>query len=140
MNNSTKLENITAYAKEHDIDYIHSKYILYGRKDATAIDSFLLGAFGALTMKQYIIIFGKDHLTLILLSMTGDLKEKIKVISYKDIVDISFKKGGLASTFVFSTKEEKHKIKCNNKVIGMHWQNENLKNCLEHPIMVKYVS
>lgn len=139
MNNSMKLENTTAYVKKHNLDYLSSKYVLYGRKDATAIDSFLLGAFGALTMKQYIIIFGEDQLTLILLSMTGDLKEKFIVISYNDILDISFKKGTIASTFIFYTKEEKHKIKCNKKVIGMHWQSENLKACMEHPIMKKYL-
>ncbi len=139
MNQSTKLENVLDYVKAHDIDFTDSKYVLYGRTDASNTSLFLFGGLGALSMKQYIMIFGENYLTLILLSMSGDFKESFTTISYDDIFDISFKKGILTNLFIFYTDKEKIKIRCNKKVIGMHWQSTNMQSCLAHPAIAKYI-
>ncbi len=139
MNQSTKIENVIAYVKAHDIDFTHSKYVLYGRTGATNISLFLFGGLGALSMKQYIMVLGENYLTLILLSMSGDFKENFTTISYDDIFDISFKKGLITNLFIFHTDNEKIKIRCNKKVIGMRWQSTNMASCLDHPAIAKYV-
>ncbi|MCF1616693.1 hypothetical protein LQF63_03330 [Tetragenococcus koreensis] len=139
VNKSIKLENIIAYVKEHDIDFIDSKYVLYGRMDTSALNLFLLGGLGALTMKQFVIIFGENQLTLILLTLPGDFKEKAMTILYEDIFKITFKEGILVDVFTFYIEDRKFKVKCNKKIVGMSWQSENLKTCLEHPIMTKHL-
>ncbi len=139
MNQSTKMENIVEYIKVNNIDFIDEKYILYGRKEPTNTSLFLFGGLGALTMKQYILVFGKEHLTLIWLSMTGDFKNAFDVISYNDIFDISYREGMLTNVFTFYMDDEKLKIKCNKKVMGMHWQSTNMNSCLAHPAIAKYV-
>jgi len=139
MNQSAKLENVINLINTHEIDFIDSKYVLYGRTDATNISLFLFGGLGALSMKQYIMILGKSHLTLILLSMKGDFKEDFLVISYDDIFDISFNEGVFTNVFTFYTENEKLKIRCNKKILGMHWQKANMASCLNHPAIAKYV-
>lgn len=139
MNQATQLENIINFVKTHEIDFTDSKYVLYGRTDATNISLFLFGGRGALSMKQYIMILGESHLTLILLSMKGDFKEDFPVISYDDIFDISFNEGVFTNVFIFYTENEKLKIRCNKKILGMHWQRANMDSCLKHPVIIKYV-
>ncbi|MCF1685855.1 PH domain-containing protein [Tetragenococcus halophilus] len=139
MNQSTKIENIIDYVKAHNIDFTHSKYVLYGRTDASNTSLFLFGGLGALSMKQYIMILGENYLTLILLSMSGDFKESFTTISYDDIFDISFKEGILTNLFIFRTDHEKIKIRCNKKIMGMPWQSTNMQSCLAHPVIAKYV-
>lgn len=138
MNQSTKLENVINFVKAHDIDFTDSKYVLYGRTDAANIRLFLFGGLGALSMKQYIMILGESHLTLIRLSIKGDFKENYLVISYDDIYDISFNEGLITNVFTFYTENEKLKIRCNKKILGMHWQKTNMDACLNHPVVAKY--
>lgn len=120
MNKSSKMENIMAYIEEQDIDYLDSSYVLFGRMDAKGISSALFGITGLILSKQFIIVFGKEHLTLILLTQTGDFKEIYREIPYDDIFHSSVKKGMLFATLKFHTGDEVFKIKCNKKYLVCH--------------------
>lgn len=121
MNEALKLDNINKYLESIGIE--EKENFLYVQLDE--------GVANALA-KSFILHFGKDKITFIELTLTGDFTNKCFDILREDIISINCKEGMVFNKLDIITKTKRLKLKFNKSIIGSSWQKENLIKLLKN--------
>ncbi len=126
-------ESIIEMVKEIDPNERLNQNYVYGYTDAGMMATLTYGNLAYLDMAYYIVVFAKEQLLLLEVSMGGKLTGNYGNIPYSDIESFQAKKGMLQYKLTIKLAgEKKHlNIKCNHKMLnaerlGMGWQKGNL--------------
>lgn len=127
MNQAMKLDNITEFMKDMDIETIddknyifcyiepkYSKYLVYQSETLSDI-------------KTLLVFFTREEIILVELSMSGDFTEHANYLDHKYIKDFKYKKGLMQTKITFNYADTKLVIKTPQVVLTSKWQMVNLK-------------
>lgn len=130
MSRASKKEDIKALVAEIAPAVEVEQNFIYGYTDASLMTSLTYGNLAAVMGMEYsIIVFAKDRIFLLEVSMTGGLTGEYGVIMYSDVESFKVRKGLIQYiiTLKLVGEKKKLKLKSNKKILGMGWQKANLE-------------